>query len=159
MPYLIDGHNLIGKVPDISLKDPDDEAKLIVKLRSFCARTGKKAHVIFDHGLPGGKSKLSNYTVKVAFASRPGEADDLMLRRIRRTRDTKAWTVISSDRRVLRCRPPPGHEGAPRDRVRPAARRPAPTPQRRTPQPAHHQGRGRGVAAYLPAGQARLTVA
>ncbi len=101
MPYLIDGHNLIGKVPDISLKDPDDEAKLIVKLRSFCARTGKKAHVIFDHGLPGGKSKLSNYTVKVAFASRPGEADDLMLRRIRRTRDTKAWTVISSDRRVL----------------------------------------------------------
>lgn len=101
MPYLIDGHNLIGKVPDISLRDPNDEAKLIVKLRSFCARTGKKAHVIFDHGLPGGKSKLSNYTVKVAFAARPGEADDLMLQRIRRTRDTSAWTVISSDRRVL----------------------------------------------------------
>jgi len=101
MPYLIDGHNLIGKLPDISLTDPNDEAKLVVKLRSFCARTRKKVHVIFDHGLPGGKSKLSNGTVQVVFAARPGEADDLMMQRIRGTRDTQKWTVVSSDRRVL----------------------------------------------------------
>ncbi|MFZ4815581.1 MAG: NYN domain-containing protein [Phototrophicaceae bacterium] len=101
MPYLIDGHNLIGQLPDISLRDPDDEAKLVMKLRGFCARTGKKAHVIFDHGLPGGKSKLSNNTVTVTFAARPGEADDLMLQHIRRTKDINEWVVVSSDERVL----------------------------------------------------------
>ncbi len=101
MPYLIDGHNLIGHLPDISLKDPHDEAKLITKLRAYCARTGKKCHVVFDHGLPGGKSKLSNGAVKVVFAARPGEADDVMLSRIRKVTDTKGWIVVSSDHRVL----------------------------------------------------------
>lgn len=101
MPYLIDGHNLIGQLPDISLRDPDDEAKLITKLRGFAARTGKKCHVIFDHGLPGGKSKLSNGAVKVVFAARPGEADDVMLARIRKINDTKGWIIVSSDNRVL----------------------------------------------------------
>lgn len=101
MPYLIDGHNLIGQLSDISLHDPNDEAKLITKLRAFCARTGKKCHVIFDRGLPGGKSKLSNGTVKVSFVSRPGEADDVMVARIRKTNDAKGWVVVSSDRRVL----------------------------------------------------------
>jgi S-adenosylhomocysteine hydrolase len=32
MPYMIDGHNLIGKLPDISLDDPNDEALLVQKL-------------------------------------------------------------------------------------------------------------------------------
>jgi predicted RNA-binding protein with PIN domain len=99
--YLIDGHNLIGQLPDISLKDPDDEAKLVLKLRQFSAQTGKKCQVIFDHGLPAGKSKLSNSAVTVVFAARPGEADDVMLRRIRDARDVKRWTVVSSDERVL----------------------------------------------------------
>jgi predicted RNA-binding protein with PIN domain len=101
MPYLIDGHNLIGQLPDISLTDPNDEAKLVTKLRSFAARTGKKCHVVFDHGTPGGKSKLSNNSVGVVFAAKPGEADDIMIRRIREARDVKKWTVISSDQRVL----------------------------------------------------------
>ena len=33
--YLIDGHNLIGQLPDLSLTDPDDEAKLVQKLTGF----------------------------------------------------------------------------------------------------------------------------
>jgi hypothetical protein len=101
MPYLIDGHNLIGKLPDISLTDPNDEAKLVNKLRSFCARNNKRCLVVFDRGIPGGKSKMSNSTVKVTFATNPGEADDIMLSRIRKATDTHQWIVVSSDNRVL----------------------------------------------------------
>ena len=101
MPYLIDGHNLIGQLPDITLGDPNDEAQLVTKLKAFCARTGKKCHVVFDNGLPGGVSKLSNSTVKVQFASVPGNADNIMIARIRKTRDVNGWYVVSSDEHVL----------------------------------------------------------
>jgi uncharacterized protein len=101
MPYLIDGHNLIGQLPDIALTDPNDEAQLVQKLAGFAARTGKRCVVVFDHGLPGGKSRMSTGSVNVVFASRPGEADDLMLRRIREITDTKGWIVVTSDERVV----------------------------------------------------------
>ena len=52
MPILIDGHNLIGRLPAISLQDPDDEEKLARMLSSYRARTGKSITVVFD---PGGE--------------------------------------------------------------------------------------------------------
>ena len=54
MPILIDGHNLIGRLPDLRLDDPDDEAKLVLRLRAYAARTRKRITVVFDQGLPGG---------------------------------------------------------------------------------------------------------
>src|SRR5690606_2257913 len=101
MPYLIDGHNLIGQLPDISLEDPNDEAKLVQKLRGFAARTRKKITVVFDAGLPGGKSPLSNATVEVVFASAPGTADQTLCNRIKSIPDPRNWTLVSSDRDVL----------------------------------------------------------
>lgn len=101
MPFLIDGHNLIGQLPDISLDDPNDEALLVQKLSGYAARTGKRFTVIFDAGLPGGTSRMSSGTVKVLFASSPGIADKLLLDRIRATRDPGNWTVVSSDHVVL----------------------------------------------------------
>ena len=101
MTYLIDGHNLIGQLPDISLKDPNDEAKLVQKLIGFAARTGKRVVVVFDSGLPGGKSRLSTGTVEVIFASARSSADDVMKERIKRVRDTGQWVVVSNDRVVL----------------------------------------------------------
>lgn len=133
MPYLIDGHNLIGQLADISLDDPHDEAKLVTKLRSFCARTGKKCHVIFDHGMPGGRSSLSNGTVKVVFAARPGEADDVMLARIRKTRDTKGWIIVSSDERVLSAARQRGMRGLRSRDFADQLRRPAPPPKEENP--------------------------
>src|SRR3954471_8530726 len=80
--FLVDGHNLIGQLQDLSLDDPYDEAKLAMAIRSFCMRSNMKATVIFDNGLPGGVSKqLSNSSVKVIFAPSGTQADALLMRR------------------------------------------------------------------------------
>lgn len=48
MSYIIDGHNLIGVLPDIHLNQPDDEQRLLARLRGYRARIGGqigRAHV------------------------------------------------------------------------------------------------------------------
>lgn len=101
MPFLIDGHNLIGRLPDLHLDDPDDEAKLVARLRTYCARTGKRVTVVFDRGLPGGRSELSGGGVEVVFASAGHTADGILCERVRRSRDPRGLTVVTSDREVI----------------------------------------------------------
>ncbi len=102
MPLLIDGHNLIGRMPDLSLDDPDDEAKLVARLQTYCMRTRKRATVVFDQGLPGGPSKsLSRSGVKVVFAPAGRTADGILRQRIRRARDPRGLTVITSDQEII----------------------------------------------------------
>ncbi|MCP4541912.1 MAG: NYN domain-containing protein [Chloroflexi bacterium] len=102
MPILIDGHNLIGKLPDIHLDDPDDEAKLVVRLKSYCARTSKRVTVVFDHGLPGGRSwELSGGGVETVFAPTGRTADRILCERLRQARDPRGLTVVTSDRQVI----------------------------------------------------------
>ncbi|MBC6937143.1 MAG: hypothetical protein DWB42_15080 [Chloroflexi bacterium] len=100
MPYMIDGHNLIGQLSDISLDDPNDEALLVQKLIGFAARTGKQCVVIFDHGLPGGSSRMSTRAVQVVFASMRSTADRVMIERIRKIPDPTGWMIVSSDEEV-----------------------------------------------------------
>lgn len=101
MTYLIDGHNLIGQLPDIALDEPHDEALLVQKLLSFCARTQKTCVVVFDHGLPGGTSRMSTRSVQVVFASGRSTADRVMMERINKIPDPMGWIVVSSDNQVL----------------------------------------------------------
>lgn len=102
MRLLVDGHNLIGKIPDIDLEDEQDEAKLVSRLRRFAARTGNKLTVLFDGGLPGGASpELSGASVQVIFAPAGQIADPLIINRIRGIRDRDAWMVVSSDWSIL----------------------------------------------------------
>lgn len=98
MPYLIDGHNLIGQLPDIHLSDPDDEAQLVLKLRRFAGRVGKKIIVVFDKGLPAGVEKsLSTHSIEVRFASEKSSADQVLRNLILKTPSPQGWIVISSD--------------------------------------------------------------
>lgn len=101
MPYLIDGHNLIDAMPDIHLDDPDDEAKLVERLKQYMMRKRKKCTVVFDNGLPGGVNpRLSNSQVEVLFAHSRAKADDLIRERLDRRRDPGYWQVVSSDQEV-----------------------------------------------------------
>ena len=103
MHYLIDGHNLIAKMADIDLADPDDEAQLVLRLRSWAAASRKRRiTVYFDGGLPGGPAHdLSGSRLKVIFASVGRSADDLILREIRKIKNPPEATVVSSDREIL----------------------------------------------------------
>src|SRR5258707_2270400 len=101
---LVDGHNLIGQLEDLSLDDPHDEAKLAMAIRSYCMRSRSKATIIFDNGLPGGVSKqLSNSSVTVIFAPAGTQADTLLMRRARdHARGKEPLLMVTSDRRILR---------------------------------------------------------
>lgn len=102
MHYLIDGHNLIAVLPDISLEDPDDEVKLILLLKSWAvARHKREVTVIFDGGLPGGyHHRLSTSRITVVFASGGQTADILLIRRIKKIPNPPEYTLVSSDRAV-----------------------------------------------------------
>lgn len=101
MPILIDGHNLIGQLPGMSLADPDDEAKLVLLLRRYAARRrGRKVIVVFDGGVYGHPDNLNGYGVETHFARAPGNADAELIRRIRAVRRRDEWLVVSSDRAV-----------------------------------------------------------
>lgn len=101
MPILIDGHNLIGRLPTISLQDPDDEEKLARLLSSYRARTGKAITVVFD---PGEASVLPRrrrfFGVEIVFAPQGSSADRVIASRVQKTRNPSEWLVITSDREL-----------------------------------------------------------
>lgn len=103
MHFLIDGHNLIAKMPGISLSDPDDEAQLILRLRRWVAANPKRrVTVYFDGGLPGGRAPhLSATRLEVVFASSGQPADDLLLRHLRRIKNPPEYTLVTSDRKIV----------------------------------------------------------
>lgn len=105
MHYLIDGHNLIARVPGLSLADPDDEVKLLQLLKRWTAADARrKVTVIFDKGLPGGEAKhLSGGGVRAIFAPDNRSADSLIIRRIEGIEDPAQHTVVSSDGAILRA--------------------------------------------------------
>jgi predicted RNA-binding protein with PIN domain len=103
MHYLIDGHNLIAKLPDIDLSDPDDEIKLVLKLRQWTAVSAKRVvTVFFDGGIPGGHNvNLSNAQVKVIFVSEGKTADSLLIARINRVKNPPEFVLVTSDQAII----------------------------------------------------------
>lgn len=101
MPYLIDGHNLIGRMRGISLQDPDDEARLIARLRAFCARRATTATVYFDGAVIGSTQGQGRGGLTARFVARPATADAAIRRHLERLgRETPNWTVVTSDAAV-----------------------------------------------------------
>lgn len=98
MPILIDGHNLIGRLPALSLQDPDDEEKLVRLLMSYRARTGKSLTVVFDPGQAFALSERRRQGgVEVVFVPHGSNADAVITRRVRRSRDPRSFRVVTSD--------------------------------------------------------------
>lgn len=101
MHWLIDGHNLIGQLPNIHLSDPNDEEELIACLRRYRARTGHRLTVIFDTGQsyrPGEAKKQGGITVQ--FAPQGRTADQIIMRRLRKVKNPQEMMVVTSDRAV-----------------------------------------------------------
>lgn len=101
MPYLIDGHNLIGKLPGISLNEMDDEQALIEMLQEFCQRMGKEAEVYFDASGSGHGHAHVHGRVTARYVRSGESADQAIARHLKRLDNEAAnWTVVSSDNQV-----------------------------------------------------------
>jgi hypothetical protein len=101
MQWLIDGHNLIGQMPNLRLDDPHDEEKLLGYLRRFRARTGHRLTVIFDAGQAyQSGSKQSRGGITIQFVSSGQIADQALVHRIRKVRNPQEMMVVTSDQAV-----------------------------------------------------------
>lgn len=101
MPYLIDGHNLIPKISGLSLREIDDETRLIELLQEYCRRSRKQVEVFFDNSPPG-QPRARTFGSVVAHFVRAGESADRAIQQklSRLGKAARNWTVVSSDRQV-----------------------------------------------------------
>jgi predicted RNA-binding protein with PIN domain len=101
MPYLIDGHNLIGSMPDIHLADPDDEMQLVQQIVLYFGKTRKSGTIYFDRRGPGAARTTRFGRLKVEFTTPPNTADHAIQKRLKQLRgEARNYIVISSDRQV-----------------------------------------------------------
>src|SRR3990172_1818106 len=101
MLYLIDGHNLIGAIPDIHLHQADDEEALIRRVGAFCAAAGSTAEIYFDKAAPGFAGQRNHGSVRAVFVPVGRTADAAIRSRLGQLgRSARNYTVISSDRQV-----------------------------------------------------------
>jgi predicted RNA-binding protein with PIN domain len=102
VPVLIDGHNLIGRLPALSLQDPHDEEKLVRLLTSYRARTGKAVTVVFDPGEVFHLAQTRRFGgIEVVFAPHGSTADVVIARRVGSSRNPRGWLVVTSDQRLV----------------------------------------------------------
>ena len=101
MPYIIDGHNLIPKIPGMSLQDIDDEIQLVNLLQEFCRIRRKQVEVYFDNAPPGSVGARNYGRVVARFVRQGRTADQAIQMKLKRLGgEARNWTVVSSDGEV-----------------------------------------------------------
>jgi predicted RNA-binding protein with PIN domain len=101
MAYLIDGHNLLGILSDITLQSADKEEKLVQKLRPYFAYLRQSAHIFFDGGVAGSQTPRKLGNIQVFFARQGSSADALIAQRIRTHPNPSELVLVSNDRQLL----------------------------------------------------------
>lgn len=98
---IIDGHNLVPKVPGLKLSDSEDENALVEVVKEYCRLSRTQAELFFD-GSPAQGNPAKKYgLVNVHFIRKGLTADDAIINFTRQHyRPNAPLTVISSDHRV-----------------------------------------------------------
>ena len=106
MNYLIDGHNLIGKIDGIRLSDPDDEAQLVLRLINWAAvGNNRRVIVVFDGGVPGPQwARFSSERVRPVFVPKGKTADEWLIRFMHDEvkKDVKSFHLVTSDKAIIK---------------------------------------------------------
>ncbi len=101
MPYLIDGHNLIPKVPGMSLRAMDDEDRLIAALQVFYQVRRQAVEVFFDQAPPTRAGRKRVGSVVVHYVRQGKTADQAIHDQLDHLgKAARNWVVVSSDRQV-----------------------------------------------------------
>jgi uncharacterized protein len=98
---VIDGHNLIPKIPGLSLREVDDEERLLALLQVYARTKRKKIEVFFD-GAPPGQSGQRDYgQVRAHFVQIGRTADEaIRLFLVGLGKSARNATLVSADRQV-----------------------------------------------------------
>jgi predicted RNA-binding protein with PIN domain len=101
MPYIIDGDNVIGSSPDISLEDPKARYKLIHIIRKFQENRKNNVTIVFD-GMPENGIQRENINEKfcVRYPQTGSSADDEIKRILAGFTYFKDVTLVTSDREL-----------------------------------------------------------
>lgn len=99
--HVIDGHNLIGRLPGMSLREIDDEARLVELLQVYARVRRRQVRVFFDGAPPGQAGERRYGALRARFVPLGSTADDA----IRAFLDglgagARNVTVVTSDRMV-----------------------------------------------------------
>ena len=101
MNYLVDGHNLIPKIPGMSLEALDDEQRLIELLQVYCRVRRQTVEVFFDRAALGRAGRRQAGVVVAHFVRQGRTADESIVARLDQLeKAARNWTVVTSDRRV-----------------------------------------------------------
>ncbi len=104
MTLIIDGHNLIPKIPGIDLSNPDDEMQLISLLQNYCRLRRTEAFVYFDQAPAGFSGEKIYGGVRACFVRRGRTADDAIMEKLGKLgKRARNFTVVSSDRQVQKA--------------------------------------------------------
>lgn len=105
---VLDGYNIIHAIPELvrRLDQSLEEARraLIERCRAYQSRSRTVAHtyVVFDgHEAAGGSRRQHEPGVTIVFTSQEDEADEEILRLLRRPRGTQRFTIVSNDTYVF----------------------------------------------------------
>lgn len=99
---LIDGHNLIGRDPGLSLEDEERSREtLLARIAAALGAHGEPVMVVFDSGRPGSARETRFGKLKVVYAPAARTADDEILRRLSGS-NPRGSTVVTSDRELAR---------------------------------------------------------
>jgi uncharacterized protein len=99
--YLVDGHNLIPKIPGLNLRQVDDEERLIKLLQIFARVRRATVEVFFDQAPPGHSGVRQMGMLKVHFVLKGTTADTEIINHIQRMKKSaRGVIVVTSDRRI-----------------------------------------------------------
>lgn len=101
MIYLVDGHNLIPKVPGFSLKSMDDEMQLVELLQIFARVKRKKVEIYFDNAAIGKAGTRKIGMVTAHFIRQGSSADQAIRQRLGKSiKENHDYRVVTSDQAV-----------------------------------------------------------
>lgn len=101
MPYIIDGNNLIGCSPDISLEDKEAREKLLHIVRNFQENRNNNVILFFDGEPANGLHREEvNQKFSIRYPRFGGSADEEIRELLESYHDYRDVILVSSDREL-----------------------------------------------------------
>ena len=105
MAFLIDGNNLIGQTPGLSIKDPKSRHYLVFRLLIFQKVKNTRVMLVFD-GPPDlslSEDTFQGIPFTVYYPAYDEDADTVIKNIISKQTDTRQFHVVSADREIRMC--------------------------------------------------------